>query len=133
MDLSIALELDRPTVISDEVDGETLVINLGTGAYYVIPEQALAVWTAISNGVPAKRLLDGAQDPRSAALAEYLQRLLDAGLLREAGSVRDGVSVRWDTADLDLEEHTDMADLLGLDPIHEADENVGWPKKADGA
>ncbi len=132
--LDEAYVLDGPAVISDEVGGETLAINLNTGAYFVVPPSALPVWAAVTAGGPGRALLDGDEDPRATALATYLNRLLDAGLLRHAeqasapGSVGD-----WTAEELDLQAHMDMADLLGLDPIHDADESVGWPApRADG-
>ena len=54
--LETAFVVDAPAVISDEVGGETLAINLTTGAYFVIPPSALGVWRAVSGGVPAARL-----------------------------------------------------------------------------
>lgn len=128
MDLRVARELDRPSVISDDVGGETLAINLQTGSYYVIPPTGRDVWQAISGGVPAASLLDGLDDPRTEALVDLVRQAVGAGLLRDAEQARPPVQVEWSADGLQIEEHTDMADLLGLDPIHEADENVGWPK-----
>ena len=126
--LDEAFILDGPAVISDEVGGETLAINLNTGAYYVVPPSALLVWSAITGGVPGRALLDGDSDPRAGALEAYLNRLVAAGLLRRAEeALAPAVAGRWEAEGLDLQEHTDMADLLGLDPIHDADEAVGWP------
>ena len=34
----------------------------------------------------------------------------------------------WSGAGLRFERFTDMQDLLVLDPIHEVDEEAGWPK-----
>lgn len=129
MDLSIPRELASPEVIADEVAGETLAINLATGAYYVIPASSLDVWKVISARVPAASLLNGPDDPRGDSLRRYLESLVDAGLLREASEATTAPAIEWSAEDLAVEEHTDMADLLGLDPIHDADENVGWPMR----
>lgn len=132
MHLAVPRELDSPAVIADEVNGETLIINLNTGSYYVVPAEGSAVWSAISTGVPPIALLSGDNDPREAALRQYLSHVLEAGLLREATLASDGPVPSWTSDALVIEEHTDMADLLGLDPIHDADENVGWPMAASG-
>jgi hypothetical protein len=126
-------ELNTPAVISDDVGGETLAINLTTGAYYVIPPAASGLWSGISTGVPARAYL-AEGDPREQALGKFVGTLVDAGLLRPAQSASAGDPVDgWEAADLMLEEHTDMADLLGLDPIHDVDEAVGWPAaRTDG-
>lgn len=134
MDLDVARELDSPTVISDEVGGEVLAINIGTGAYFVIPPSSAGVWSALSSGVPAERLLGGPDDPRAGALLEFVTTLVEKGLLREAATAAQPAGeVAWTVTDLAVEEHTDMADLIGLDPIHDVDENVGWPvQRTDG-
>jgi hypothetical protein len=130
MDLNVARELDSPTVISDEVGGETLAINIATGSYFVIPTASVNVWRALSSGVPAQMLLKGPDDARSDALRDFVAVLVAAGLLRNAANASPLLeSFQWTARDLIIEEHTDMADILGLDPIHEADENVGWPAR----
>lgn len=130
MDLTVPRELDAPTVISDEVGGETLAINLGTGAYFVIAPSTGPVWNALASGVPGALLLDGDDDPRAAALTAFVGKVVDAGLLRDAATAADAEgAAAWTAEDLLIEEHTDMADLLGLDPIHDADAHVGWPMR----
>ncbi|MBI1350224.1 MAG: hypothetical protein GC156_03815 [Actinomycetales bacterium] len=127
-------ELDSPSVISDEVGGETLAINLNTGAYYVVPPESLWVWRAVTAGVPGRALLSG-EDDREAALAQYVTSLQEAGLVREATMAKPAPvdAEAWTAADLAISEHTDMADLLGLDPIHDVDEAVGWPVRPDAS
>lgn len=129
LELDIAREIDSPTVIADEVGGETLAINLNTGSYFVIPPGSLAVWNALASGVPAASLLIGDDDPRAAGLGSFLSQLLEAGLLREAAEPKPAPAFEWSSEHLRIEQHTDMADLLGLDPIHDADTNVGWPMR----
>jgi hypothetical protein len=129
VNLDVAREIDDPAVIADEVGGETLVINLNTGSYFVIPPASLGVWNALASGVPAASLLLGEGDPRADGLRAYLAELLEAGLLREAAHNRSADDIAWRAEDLRIEQHTDMADLLGLDPIHDADANVGWPMR----
>lgn len=132
MNLSVPRELDSPAVIADVAGGETLIINLNTGSYYVVAPEGQQVWSALSSGVPASALLDGPDDPREAPLRQYLTLVVSAGLLREAATTTDATIPQWTAQSLMIEEHTDMADLLGLDPIHDADENVGWPMAAGG-
>jgi hypothetical protein len=129
LELDIAREIDGPTVIADEVGGETLAINLNTGSYFVIPNGSLAVWNALASGVPAASLLIDDDDPRATGLRSFLSQLLEAGLLREAAEAKAAPAFEWSAEHLLIEQHTDMADLLGLDPIHDADANVGWPMR----
>ena len=128
--LSTPYELRGPAVISDEVGGETLAINLDSGAYYVIAPSSLTVWTALTSGVPGRSLLNDDSDVRRPALETFITQLLDAGLLRPSQTPTEPVSVEpWLAEDLHIQEFTDMADLLGLDPIHDADAALGWPSK----
>ena len=63
-------------------------------------------------------------------LETFITQLLDAGLLRPSQTPTEPVSVEpWLAEDLHIQEFTDMADLLGLDPIHDADAALGWPSK----
>lgn len=129
LDLNLPRELDAPAVIADVIGGETLIINLNTGSYFVIPPESLAVWSALSTGVPAAALLSGQDDPREEALSAYVSELAEAGLLRLANHSATALEIAWQPEDLGVDHHTDMADLLGLDPIHDADDNVGWPMR----
>lgn len=129
MDLNLPREIDAPAVIADVIGGETLIINLNTGSYFVIPPESLAVWSALSTGVPAAALLNGDDDPRTEALTAYVIELAEAGLLRVADHAETATEISWQPDDLGVDHHTDMADLLGLDPIHDADDNVGWPMR----
>lgn len=119
--LDTGWELNTPTVISDVVDGQTLLINLRTGSYFALGPKAGQVWRALAAGVPAAALLDGPDDPRRGALAGLVEQAVAAGLLRQ--SPTDVILLDrpdWDAADLDLEEGTAMSDLLG------ADTATGW-------
>jgi hypothetical protein len=54
-------------------------------------------------------------------------------LLRPAhppkGAPANGIGIQpWAGGELRFDRFTDMQDLLLLDPIHEVDEEVGWPK-----
>lgn len=128
-------ELRTPAVISDEVDGEVLAIDLDRGIYYVVPPAAVGVWRALTTGTPARALCAGRPVAQQRELTEFLDRLLDAGLVRPAGTApttTPGDPVVWDGAPLVLEAHDDLADLLGLDPVHDADEAAGWPTAPGG-
>ena len=114
--LDTGWELNTPTVISDVVDGQTLLINLRTGTYYALGQQAEQVWRALATGVPGASLLDGPDDPRRGALAALVEQAVAAGLLRQ--SPIDVIQLDrpvWEGEGLDLEEGTGISDLLGAD------------------
>lgn len=121
-------ELRTPAVISDEVDGEVLAIDLDQGVYYVVPPGSVGVWRALTGGVPGRDLLAGRPDADREELTRFLDHLVHVGLVRPAATAAPvPAAIAWDGAPLALEAHHDMADLLGLDPIHDADDVAGWP------
>jgi hypothetical protein len=42
-----AFEVNEPAVISETIDGETIIINLDSGAYYSLNHAGAAIWAAI--------------------------------------------------------------------------------------
>ncbi|MEI8002494.1 MAG: hypothetical protein WCI50_14195 [Actinomycetes bacterium] len=121
-------ELRSPAVISDEVDGEVLAIDLDQGIYYVVPPAAAHVWRALTRGVPARVVAADRTAGEQQAVAAFLAQLVEVGLVRAAPApIIPDAPVPWDGSPLLLEAHDDMADLLGLDPIHDADDVAGWP------
>ena len=104
--LDTGWELNTPTVISDVIDGETLLIHLRTGSYFVLPPSAAEVWRTLTSGVPGRSLLEGPGDPRAAALTGLVERAVTIGLLRQ--SAADTILLdrpAWEAGDLELEEH----------------------------
>lgn len=125
--------LCTPHVISEEAAGETVVINLETGSYYNLNAHASALWALLAAGLDSDALL--AACPGDAAKEQarhFLDRLAGEGLIRESRTavpLPEDLRVSWH--ELDFQTFTDMQELLGLDPIHEADESAGWPLKKE--
>lgn len=136
------LRVNAPNVIGESVDGETLIVNLDTGAYYSATGVGDAVWTLIAEAAPTDAIVDAIADrsgaPRddvAAAVTALVRELLDEGLVVSAdggipagavltpnGSARGPLVFERPV----LHKYTDMQDLLLLDPVHEVDD-AGWP------
>lgn len=101
-----------PTVISDTLEGDTIVIDVQTGAYYTLTEVAGPLWTQAQ--------ADGACEVDGPA-AEVLAALVREGLL----VAELDAPAPADTA-IAFQRYTDMEELLLADPIHEVDAE-GWP------
>jgi hypothetical protein len=101
-------------VVSDSFDGDRVVIDIQTGAYYMLTPEAASLWSE-ANDVGE---VDGDCDR-----LPVLIRLLQEGLLVAVDST---VGVESAPADLAFTRYTDMEELLLVDPIHEVD-NEGWP------
>lgn len=127
-------EVNKPDVVAESVDGEALIVHLGTGAYYSARGSADIAWQMIASGASAEAtaaaLGDGAASPEAqAAVERFIQKLMEEGLLRARTTPpREApvFSAPAAYADPELEKFTDMQDLLLLDPIHDVEED-GWP------
>jgi len=131
-------ELNSPPMIAELVEGEVIAIDLERGSYYSLLGPAAQVWGAIVAGRSAQEIL-AAVVPASAAasiagsLSGFLEALLVEQLIRRApGFLAPSAPIEslapWPADALRFERFTDMQDLLVLDPIHEVDEEAGWPK-----
>lgn len=118
-------------------DNEVVVVNLNSGAYYSITGLAADLWVAIDNGGNREDLLEhlgGAGGETQLDL--FLELLGREGLLGDEGgaflpaSAGELLRVLQSTPfDGMFEKHTDVEDLLLIDPIHEVDA-AGWPNSA---
>ena len=56
MSSPILFQINRPQVICQTIEGEAVVINLQTGAYYSLTGAAAAIWSAVEQGEPAVQI-----------------------------------------------------------------------------
>ena len=115
-----------PDVVSEDIEGELLVINLATGVYFRGQGASAQAWKALSSGVPVEQFDAASQ----AAVRAFVAELLADGLIRalpgtEAPASMTTVSLSDST--LRLERFEDLADMLALDPVHDVDPKAGWP------
>jgi hypothetical protein len=137
--MDLQYEISSPDVVAEDFGTEIVVLNLVNGKYFSFTEFAAALWNDLSTGFRPVDLL--ARLPSQEALQErttqFIQDLVREGLLRPASD--QPVSVPPDTnprvascASLDpprLVAFDDMAELILADPIHDVEEDIGWPVK----
>lgn len=127
-------EVNRPDVVDESVDGEVLIVHLGTGTYYSSRGAGDGAWQMLASGrTPAESA--GPLGQSEAAVREFLAELVAEGLLRPREAGLDGApGLQAVPGPLVLEKYTDMQELLLLDPIHDVDDEAGWPNaRAGGA
>jgi hypothetical protein len=136
-------EINEPSVVSETIDGDVVIINLALGTYFSIRGTGGHVWQALLSGRDLQEITRcinhmglGADDV-AGDIERFVETLVAEGLLRS--STKTG---RSDAAASDplprleayeapvLEKFTDMKELLLLDPIHDVDEK-GWPHGSD--
>jgi Coenzyme PQQ synthesis protein D (PqqD) len=129
-------------VIHRLIDDEVVMIDLETGNYFTLRGSATRMWACIEAGMSCRETLGHLQESfegDTSVIDQGLRRLLDQ-LLEENLIVptdepaRRSVSLapegdRRDYDDPAFEKYEDMADLILLDPVHEIDQEEGWPNK----
>ena len=138
MSLTDRYELNSPPIVAEVVDGEVIAIDLDRGSYYSLQKETAAVWSALISGRTGREILAAvpaaAEAERLAGeLKGFVESLLAEKLIRAGtGAARAngaiGAMTPWAANALRFERFTDMQDLLVLDPVHEVDEEAGWPK-----
>jgi hypothetical protein len=135
-----------PDVVSEEIDGEVIIVNLRNGNYYSLSQSATVVWAGIREHATLEGLQERLQQRYTGEagsmgrdLAELIQALETEQLITrrsasEGPPASDGPSAnggapgeREAYRPPAFERFTDMGDLLLLDPVHETEDERGWP------
>ncbi len=130
-------------VVHETIDGETILIHLGTGTYYSLEGSGAAVWELLAEGVSGDELAarlgpryDADRALVEQSVASFVAELLAEGLLAEgqsgsATSVRppdaEGSSAGAPFAEPVLHKYTDMQEFMLVDPLHDVEADAGWP------
>lgn len=141
--MSVRYQISAPAVIGEVLDGEAIIVNLDSGAYYSLRDAGAVLWSLLHHQPTIAQLIQAicqhyAGDPAEigASVASLLDQLEAEALVRTVDTPEDEASGTLASdppsapppfAPPVLEKFTDMADLLLLDPIHEVDEAAGWP------
>ena len=142
MESGLRYRVNTPSIVSEVLDGEGVMINLDTGTYYSASGVGGAIWSLLEAGAHAGEIAGwleatwGRSPTLTADLQAYVAQVVaeklvvpDAG---RAAPVLPPVRPRTDYAKPVLEVFKDMQDLLLADPIHDVDAG-GWPPRPDGA
>ena len=140
----MGLRVNQSRVVHETIDGETILIHLGTGTYYSLDGVGSEAWELLAAGATRETLLALARDRYlgdgfeiELGLSGLVDRLLEEELLVQtdeppsdepgqlpSGQVEFAVPV--------LQAYTDMQEFMLVDPLHEVDEVAGWPHASAG-
>jgi len=139
------LKINEPTIVHENIDGETVILNLDSGNYYSVVDAGADIWGYIEKGAPVSEILPLIRENYACtgneedAVNSFLDNLQQEGLVIAADNKMNAslLSQNWkeqikareiktDFIAPVLSKYTDMQDLLLLDPIHEVDA-TGWP------
>ena len=133
-------------IVSEEIDGEVIIVNLKNGNYYSLTQSATVIWAGIQDHATLEQLQHrlglryvGEAGSMGQGLAELIQALEAEQLITQRSAAEAGAPVEAPpggeppAGDKEaylppvFERFTDMGDLLLLDPVHEAEDERGWP------
>ena len=140
MTLNDVYRVNGPRVISENIDGELILVNMERGTYYSTDGVGAEIWRFIEEGCCISEMCDailaqyeaGPDEIRDTVFA-FIARLEEEGLVtngdwRGEGSRPSGPRpvVKRSFQRPVLQGYRDMQDMLSLDPIHDV-EAAGWP------
>jgi hypothetical protein len=137
------LRVNSGMVVHETIDGETILIHMGTGTYYSVDGAGSDIWNlaAVGNPEPAiateiagRYQIDVELAARS--VSALVAELLEEELLR---STQDEEVQPLELSDPSnafaepvLHKYTDMQEFMLVDPLHDVDPAAGWPHAAPG-
>jgi hypothetical protein len=124
-------------VVFENFGGDLVVLNLTTGRYFGFNPTAATVWQALLAGATPQIIAEVGF--RVTALSTFLERLISYELIIPTAtaavplsdSLRDKLAA--DLSPPTVEVFDDLADLIVADPIHDADDQQGWPRMAQAS
>jgi hypothetical protein len=135
------LTINAPHVVHDTIDGETILIHLGTGTYYSLDGVGAKIWGLLVAGVPQSDVASGCDADRAAveqAVESLVGELLREELLTLFTEDAEPPEPSSQLAEPEpavvvpfvapvLRKYTDMQEFMLVDPIHDVDVDAGWP------
>lgn len=138
--------INKPDVVSEEMGNEIVIINLETGYYYSLNETAALIWSLIAEKLSLQQIIDCIANNYSVGKETstedtkgFLVQLAKEALIVESngtGSNEKNASYLINRKKVSryqhpqIRKHSDIQEMLKLDPIHEVTE-VGWPNKKE--
>jgi hypothetical protein len=136
-------QIDRTRIIFEQFEDETVLVNTETGYYYSLSNTGSGILRLIEDGCSSADLpvmLFGSFEDdhqRRAMVEEFVDQLLGENIIKarasdypsKIGNERGPALYGEDFAAPVLERFDDVRDLLLIDPIHQVDQDYGWPKR----
>ena len=128
--------LDTGRFAVDELDGETMLMDLMQGRLVLWVFGSAKLWPWLSSGMPVTVLFNHvtAQEGKAATedFSQIVNRLVSMGALVPAaidfppGSLGEG-DLPGGMGRFVISEYDDISTIVTMDPIHDVDPERGWP------
>lgn len=129
--------ISQSFVVSEDFGDEYVVLNLQTGKYFSFRGSASSLWRDLILGYQPHAILDELNSfayPDAAKVSFFIDQLILEELLSESNNTLVPSSpsifiklVKNGGEPPNFEVFDDMADLILADPIHDVEEDIGWP------
>jgi len=140
MTVNDVYRVNGPRVISENIDGELILVNMELGTYYSTEGVGAEVWRLIEAGCSVSEMCDELQalyeiGPEEIAdtVFAFITRLKNESLVVNGETRSEGARPPATPRDVKrvfrkpvLQAYRDMQGMLSLDPIHDV-EAAGWP------
>ena len=133
MDISGGYSINEPDVVAEDFNGQVVILNLANGHYFSLQGIAAPIWSLLLSECPPKEILASigqAQPEMVDNSARFIERLVELNLIVPSGrarAVRNGIDASWVGGSPQIQTFDDLAELIFADPIHDVDEQAGWP------
>lgn len=132
---SIRYKINAPSVVSEVIDGEAVIVNMDNGNYYSVDDSGAFIWDLLCQGANSNDLIGlveksyaSSEVDVAAIISEIIAEFLKEELLVKAEAGEGETAHEFKAGSFEhsfsvplLKKYTDMEELLLLDPIHEED------------
>ncbi len=133
LDFGKPYAVNAPDVVADNFEGEIVILNLANGHYYALQGIAQRIWPLLADGHIPELILASIAAKRpelGTGAAAFIARLVELNLIVGAPQAAAGtIDETWQGEAPAIDVYDDLAELIFADPIHDVDEQAGWPKK----
>lgn len=121
-------------VVSEAFDGDIVVLDLDSGRYFSFTDSGCALWEGLVEGVAPGSLLHDGAPYTTDDIEGFVKKLLEYKLLIAVTEPATTVVLAATSEKLaqarekpEVTVFDDLADLFLADPIHDVEEQAGWP------
>lgn len=130
-------KLSSTHIAVEKFDDEAVILDLRSGKYFSLSQSATLVLEEVLNGVAVENLIEYFLDVDFATqddVDSFIELTLSHDLIVRFDGVAEtfpsdefAAKLRTCAEPLKMDVYDDLADLVLADPIHEVEEQAGWP------
>lgn len=119
-------------VVFEQFDKDLVILDLATGQYFGLNDAATHAWHALMAGMSVAEI--SACGRFDQTVSDFISKLMEYGLIiadenTVANAGEDVIATLEGCSEApQIEVFDDLADLIMADPIHDVEEEGGWPR-----